>query len=212
VHVLSPIAGEVACVAFSSLTAGARRCHFRGDFSGNKTEAESALFHMRRAADFGHLDALVCMRRLCSGGNLHDIFPDVEFPAERNRDLELLYLRRAAKRGHLPSILALADLHDASDAPDAGAKVLECLERAAAITAASAATETPRGGDLEVHHYDVLARMARLLKDGLRGVPRDSQRAGELFTAAADLAQANQKGKLATQLYMAAEEAWADVE
>ncbi len=59
--------------------------------------------------------------------------------------------------------------------------------------------------------YTVLSRMAAMYLEGGYSLERDPQRAGELYSEAAEAAMNAMKGKLSTKYYMLAEEAWAEV-
>ena len=48
-------------------------------------------------------------------------------------------------------------------------------------------------------------------RSGGHGLESDCQKAGDLYTQAADAAMAAMKGKMANKFYMLAEEAWAEV-
>jgi len=56
--------------------------------------------------------------------------------------------------------------------------------------------------------YVLLSRQAEIWLNG-EASQKDSNRAGELFSKAAESATACMKGKLANKYYMMAEEAWA---
>ena len=60
--------------------------------------------------------------------------------------------------------------------------------------------------------YIITARLAEMCRSGGHQLERNPNRAGELYSQAADVAMANMKGKLANRYYMLAEEAWAEVE
>ncbi|KAI4807777.1 hypothetical protein KUCAC02_027563 [Chaenocephalus aceratus] len=58
----------------------------------------------------------------------------------------------------------------------------------------------------------LLARVAEMYHEGACSLTPDPQRAGDLFTEAAEAAMEAMKGRLANQYYMKAEEAWALME
>ena len=60
--------------------------------------------------------------------------------------------------------------------------------------------------------YLLMARMAEMWMSGGLNLGKEPQRAGDLYSQAADLAMASMKGKLANKYYMLAEEAWGEVE
>lgn len=57
----------------------------------------------------------------------------------------------------------------------------------------------------------ILSRMAEMYRNGGHGLDEDPNRAGELYTEAAEAAMNAMKGRLANKFYMLAEEAWAEV-
>lgn len=59
--------------------------------------------------------------------------------------------------------------------------------------------------------YTILSCLAEMYRSGGHGLESDCQKAGDLYTQAADAAMAAMKGKLANKFYMLAEEAWAEV-
>lgn len=65
------------------------------------------------------------------------------------------------------------------------------------------------GGGISAHQIN--ARMAEIWQHGGNGVEKDPSFAGELYTAAAEAAMADGKGKLSTKYFMLAEEAWGEV-
>lgn len=63
----------------------------------------------------------------------------------------------------------------------------------------------------EEANYSILARMAEMYLEGGHSLERDPQRAGDLYTEAAESAMSAMKGKLSSKYYMLAEEAWSEV-
>ena len=63
----------------------------------------------------------------------------------------------------------------------------------------------------DMMHPRIYAYMAEMYRSGGHGLESDCQKAGDLYTEAAEAAMAAMKGKLANKLYMLAEEAWAEV-
>ena len=61
-------------------------------------------------------------------------------------------------------------------------------------------------------NYALTAAQARLYQQGGYGLDKDPQTAGEMYSAAGDLAIASMKGKMANKYYVMAEEAWAELE
>ena len=71
----------------------------------------------------------------------------------------------------------------------------------------TAPTDTDSSELLEPN-YSILARMAEMYLSGGHHLEEDVQKAGELYTEAAEAAMNAMKGKLSTKFYMLAEEAW----
>ena len=72
-------------------------------------------------------------------------------------------------------------------------------------------TDTSDSGLVEDPDYAITARMAEMYCNGGNKLDKDPQRAGELYTEAAELAMNAMKGKLSTKYYMLAEEAWSQL-
>ncbi|EHB13195.1 Elongation factor 2 kinase [Heterocephalus glaber] len=77
-------------------------------------------------------------------------------------------------------------------------------------------TDCDEGGEFDgmqdEPRYALLAREAEMLLVGGCGLEKDPQRAGDLYTQAAEAAMEAMKGRLANQYYEKAEEAWAEME
>ena len=56
-----------------------------------------------------------------------------------------------------------------------------------------------------------MARAAEMLCEGGHGLEKAPQRAGELYTEAAEAAMNAMKGRTSTKYYMLAEEAWSQL-
>jgi len=171
-------------------------------------DTESALFHLKAGADCGNMQALVAISQLYSGLP-NDILPalstdDVAPLVKGNMvDIGLDYMSRAAVQGDLSSILYLARAFDngLNLGSERKANVSECMRLYG--QALEGGAEQP---------YLIQARMAEILLKGGDGLARDPNRAGELYTEAAESAMEDMKGKLANKYYMLAEEAWAECE
>ena len=61
-------------------------------------------------------------------------------------------------------------------------------------------------------NYTLYAAQAHLYHQGGYQLDRDPQTAGDLYSAAGDLALAAMKGKMANKYYALAEEAWAELD
>ena len=60
--------------------------------------------------------------------------------------------------------------------------------------------------------YIIMAHMAEMYHSGGYQLERDPNRAGELYSQAAEVAMATMKGKLANRYYTLAEETWSEVD
>ena len=60
--------------------------------------------------------------------------------------------------------------------------------------------------------YIIMAHLAEMYRSGGHQLEKDPNKAGELYTQAAEVAMETMKGKLANKYYMLAEEAWSEVE
>lgn len=61
-------------------------------------------------------------------------------------------------------------------------------------------------------NYTLYAAQAHLYQQGGYELDKDPQAAGDMYSAAGDLALASMKGKLANKYYALAEEAWAELD
>jgi elongation factor 2 kinase len=125
---------------------------------------------------------------------------------DRHRDKGLDLMRRVAASGCREALVYVARNCDSRgpdfwlEAVDWYEKALECEEEAGD----SGIAVDPK--------YGLLARIAEIYTVGGEGLDQDMQRAGELYTEAAELAMESMKGKLANKYYALAEEAWAAAE
>ena len=72
--------------------------------------------------------------------------------------------------------------------------------------------ENPQNTLFTDPNYILYAAQARLYQRGGYELDRDAQTAGDMFSAAGDLALTAMKGKLANKYYALAEEAWAELD
>lgn len=85
---------------------------------------------------------------------------------------------------------------------------LRAVEWYGKVLSASDTEETQSCVDPE---YTILARMAEMYLTGGFQLDKDPQKAGDLYTEAAESAMSAMKGKLSNKYYMLAEEAWSNV-
>uniref|UniRef100_A0ACB8FM69 Eukaryotic elongation factor 2 kinase n=1 Tax=Sphaerodactylus townsendi TaxID=933632 RepID=A0ACB8FM69_9SAUR len=193
------------------------RYHEAGRFCEKDQEwdQESAIFHLEHAADCGELEAIVGLGLMYSQLP-HHILSEVDLEdSSENRTKGFDYLLRAAEAGDRPSMILVARAYDTGVnlAPDRQQDWKRALHW---YDAALNMTDYDEGGEYDgtqdEPRYLLLAREAELLTAGRFHLEKDPQRAGELYTEAAEAAMQAMKGRLANQYYQKAEEAWAMME
>ena len=192
-------------------------CRFVDDEVYDK---EAALFHIRCSAQCGILPAILTLARMYAGLP-HDILSEVEIDngAEEERAMKAYSLfEEAAYMGDRASMVFVARALDTGinlgdPAHKSSRLAMEWYEKICEQDIEEGVGDTDAGFDDA--RYLLLARMAEMYlrsDDAGGGLKRDPQRAGELYTEAADAAMAAMKGKLANRYFMYAEEAWAQVD
>ncbi|XP_072311829.1 eukaryotic elongation factor 2 kinase isoform X3 [Eucyclogobius newberryi] len=193
------------------------RYHEAGRFC-EKDEAwdqDSALFHLERAALCGELEAIIALG-LAYMQLPHHILPDMEMEdSAGNRSKGFRYLLQAAEAGDRSCMITVARAFDTGYNLPVDRK--QNWEEAAHWydTALNMMDEDEGGefdGTQDEPRYLLLSREAQMFQEGGHGLQADPQKAGDLFTEAAESATAAMKGRLANQFYMKAEEAWALME
>uniref|UniRef100_A0A8C6L2E8 Eukaryotic elongation factor 2 kinase n=1 Tax=Nothobranchius furzeri TaxID=105023 RepID=A0A8C6L2E8_NOTFU len=191
------------------------RYHEAGRFceKDEQWDQNSAMFHLERAALCGELEAIVALGK-CYLQLPHHILPDMEDNAG-NRMKGFKYLLQAADAGDRSSMIIVARAFDtginlSADRWQDWAEAIHWYDSSLNMT------DYDEGGEFDgtqdEPRYLLLAREAELYQEGGHNLTADPQRAGELFTEAAEAAMAAMKGRLANQYYSKAEEAWALVE
>jgi len=173
-------------------------------FNIDEMDVESAVFHLRASADCGNLQAEVALSQLYCG-LANDILPALttddikQYVKGQMIDIGLDYMLMAANAGDPGSVLYLAKAFDTGHnlGSDRKASPVEALKWY--NLALECGAEQP---------YLIQARMAEIHLNG-ETIVKNAQRAGELYSEAADSAMEDLKGKLANKYYMLAEEAWA---
>uniref|UniRef100_A0A3B3YER6 Eukaryotic elongation factor 2 kinase n=1 Tax=Poecilia mexicana TaxID=48701 RepID=A0A3B3YER6_9TELE len=172
-------------------------------------DQDSAMFHLERAALCGELEAIVALGK-CYLQLPHHILPDMEVEVKTHT-----YLLQAAEAGDRSSMIIVARAFDTG----AGLSADRSQDWAEAIhwyDSALNMMDYDEGGEFDgtqdEPRYLLLAREAEMFQEGGFNLTADPQKAGDLFTEAAEAAMAAMKGRLANQYYMKAEEAWALVE
>ncbi|CAB1338228.1 unnamed protein product [Coregonus sp. 'balchen'] len=157
-------------------------------------DQDSAMYHLERAAMCGELEA-------------------IDNSGCRMKGFKLLL--QAAEAGHRPCMILVARAFDTGInlSPDRSQDWKEAMRW---YNCALNMTDYDEGGEfdgiLDEPCYLLLAREAEMYQEGGHSLDPDPQRAGDLFTEAADAAMEAMKGRLANQYYMKAEEAWGMME
>ncbi|XP_076154596.1 eukaryotic elongation factor 2 kinase isoform X4 [Alosa pseudoharengus] len=178
-------------------------------------DEHSAIYHLERAAMCEELEAIVALGQ-CYLQLPHHILPEIELEdSEENRKKGFSYLLQAAEAGDRPSMILVARaLDNGLNLPPS--RKQDWKEAIHWYDCALNMTDYDEGGEFDgmqnEPRYLLLAREAEMYQEGGFGLDADPQRAGDLFTEAADAAMEAMKGRLANQYYMKAEEAWALVE
>ncbi|XP_066546462.1 eukaryotic elongation factor 2 kinase isoform X2 [Amia ocellicauda] len=193
------------------------RYHEAGRFCEKDQEWDraSALYHLEHAGLCGELEAIVVLG-LCHLQLPHHILPEVTLEdIKENRNKGFQYLLQAAEAGDRPSMILVARAFD-SGINLASDRTQDWKEAVHWYDAALNMTDYDEGGEFDgmqdEPRYLLLAREAELYLSGGFQLDSDPQRAGDLFTEAADAAMEAMKGRLANQYYMKAEEAWGMME
>ncbi|XP_039895312.1 eukaryotic elongation factor 2 kinase isoform X2 [Simochromis diagramma] len=193
------------------------RYHEAGRFceKDEQWDQESAMYHLERAAMCGELEAIVALGQCCLQLP-HHILPDMELEDNAgNRMRGFKYLLQAAEAGDRSSMIIVARAFDTGVGLSADRKQ-DWAEAVHWYNSALNMMDYDEGGEFdgtqdEPRHL-LLAREAEMYQEGGHNLAADPQRAGDLFTEAAEAAMAAMKGRLANQYYMKAEEAWAQME
>uniref|UniRef100_A0A672NAP2 Eukaryotic elongation factor 2 kinase n=1 Tax=Sinocyclocheilus grahami TaxID=75366 RepID=A0A672NAP2_SINGR len=175
----------------------------------------SAMYHLERAAMCGELEAIVALGQ-CYLQLPHHILPEIELEAsEENSKKGFRFLLKAAEAGDRPSMILVARAFDTGlNLPSD--RVMDWKQAMHWYDFALKMTDYDEGGEFDgikdEPRYLLLARLAEMYQEGGHNLDADPQRAGDLFTEAADAAMEAMKGRLANQYYMKAEEAWSMME
>ncbi|XP_076616193.1 eukaryotic elongation factor 2 kinase isoform X2 [Chaetodon auriga] len=193
------------------------RYHEAGRFCEKEEQwdQDSAMFHLERAALCGELEAIVALGQ-CYLQLPHHILPEVALEDNAgNRMKGFKYLLQAADAGDRSSMITVARAFDTGIDLSADRKQ-DWKEAIHWYDCALNMTDYDEGGEFDgiqdEPRYLLLAREAEMYQVGGYNLAADPQRAGDLFTEAAEAAMEAMKGRLANQYYMKAEEAWALME
>ncbi|XP_074476958.1 eukaryotic elongation factor 2 kinase isoform X4 [Sebastes fasciatus] len=193
------------------------RYHEAGRFceKDEQWDQDSAMMHLERAALCGELEAIIALGQCCMQLP-HQILPDMELEESAgNRMKGFKYLLLAAESGDRSSMVIVARAFDTGINLSADRKQ-NWEEAVHWYDTAMNMMDYDEGGEFDgtqdAPRYLLLARVAEMYQEGGFNLTAEPQRAGDLFTEAAEAAMAAMKGRLANQYYMKAEEAWALME
>lgn len=178
-------------------------------------DQDSAFFHLERAALCGELEAIVAVGQCCLQLP-HHILPDMTVEENSGNKMKgFKLLLRAAEAGDRSSMITMAKAFDTGVDLSADRK-RDWEEAVHWYDCVLNMTDYDEGGEFdgiqdEPRHL-LLAREAEMFQSGGFNLAANPQRAGDLFTEAAEAAMEAMKGRLANQYYMKAEEAWALME
>uniref|UniRef100_A0A8C4ZNM2 Eukaryotic elongation factor 2 kinase n=1 Tax=Gadus morhua TaxID=8049 RepID=A0A8C4ZNM2_GADMO len=178
-------------------------------------DKDSALYHLERASMCGELQAIVALGQ-CYMQLPHHILTDVQLEDNAGNKMKgFKYLIQAAKAGDRHCMIMVARAFDTGLNLSAD-RSQDWAEAVFWYASALDMCEDDEGGDFDGlqddPRYMVLAREAEMYQEGGFNLTADPQKAGDLFTEAAEAAMEAMKGRLANQYYMKAEEAWALIE
>ncbi|XP_061612073.1 eukaryotic elongation factor 2 kinase isoform X3 [Phyllopteryx taeniolatus] len=189
------------------------RYHEAGRFceKDEQWDEDSAMFHLERAAQCGELEAIVALGQCCLQLP-HHILPNMELEENAgNRMKGFKYLLQAAEAGDRSSMITVARAFDTGVNLPAD-RQQDWEEAIRWYDSALNMDEHDEGGEFDgiqdEPRYLLLAREAEMFMAGGYNLEADLQKAGDLFTQAAEAAMEAMKGRSANQYYMKAEEVW----
>uniref|UniRef100_A0A8C9XI43 Eukaryotic elongation factor 2 kinase n=1 Tax=Sander lucioperca TaxID=283035 RepID=A0A8C9XI43_SANLU len=193
------------------------RYHEAGRFceKDEQWDQDSAMMHLERAALCGELEAIVALGQCCLQLP-HHILSDMELEVSRRNKMKgFKYLLQAAEAGDRSSMIVVARAFDTGFNLSAD-RLQDWNEAIHWYDSVLTMSDYDEGGEFDgtqdEPRYLLLARVAEMYQVGGYNLSADPQRAGDLFTEAAEAAMEAMKGRLANQYYMKAEEAWALME
>ncbi|XP_018013401.1 eukaryotic elongation factor 2 kinase isoform X2 [Hyalella azteca] len=182
---------------------------------GENYDRDAAVFHVMQAAHCGLVEGLLAAAQLLLGLP-HYILPDTELSeAERDQVLGFAFLEEACRAGDRWSIIYVATALEQGIALPPGRSrnwVVADVLYERALTGSGEDDEGGYDAVMETPNYLLKARQAAMYLQGGHGLIKDPNRAGELYSEAAQLATEAMKGKLAAKYYMDAELAWGECE
>lgn len=178
-------------------------------------DREAAIFHLSQAARCGILEAIKTMAHLHLGLQ-HDILPDIELN-ETKCDMEVGfdYMLMAAEARDRGAMIHVSKAYETGIGLSPSRtvdwnKAVYWLDKV--INTDTVDEEGNFDGTMDDPQYQLVAKQAAMYLSGGKGLPKDPNKAGELYSWAAELATEAMKGKLASKYFMQAEEAWAECE
>lgn len=188
------------------------KCNEIGRFTNNEPQMECAVFHLEQAAACAVLPALITMAEI----NLqlpHDALASVtiqESEEAKNRGVD--FMLQAAHLGDRQAMVYMAKAYETGSGLGS---LRECSWVEAAKWYQNAIdvvyeNDDPQNTLFTDPNYVLYAKQAYLYQQGGHGLDKQPQMAGELYSAAGDLALAATKGKLANKYFALAEEVWAE--
>jgi len=179
-------------------------------------DEDSSFYHLQIAADCGSLEAIQNISKIYMGLP-RDVLPDMKVEmTNENKSIGFSYMNKAAEAGDKHAMFTVAKCYFngvglPSDREKNGSKALKLFNK---ILEDNSSLDAENNFDDVLSRlapkYEVLSYKAQIYFNGCKGVTKDKNFAGELYTSAADEAMKCGKGKLATKYYMQAEECWYD--
>eukprot|EP00096_Caligus_rogercresseyi_P010237 TRINITY_DN3660_c0_g2_i1.p1 TRINITY_DN3660_c0_g2~~TRINITY_DN3660_c0_g2_i1.p1 ORF type:complete len:699 (+),score=109.38 TRINITY_DN3660_c0_g2_i1:378-2474(+) len=188
-------------------------CRFVTDETSSEYDKPTALFHLRAAADCGILAAIISYARL-HFGLPHDILTDTWAQSddeEDNNKVGFQYMLKAALYGDRSARLIIAHANDYGQL-GAEKNTEAAVHWYTEIMDQDADDEETMDWGVDDPPFAIMARLAEIWRSGFGDKRADPNKAGELYSTAAESAMACMKGKLANKYYMLSEEAWGEVE
>ncbi|XP_014779788.1 eukaryotic elongation factor 2 kinase [Octopus bimaculoides] len=173
---------------------------------------ESAMYHERHAAQLGNLEAISSLARIYLGLQ-RDILVDCPMSVDLDKGVD--YMSNAAERGDRDAVLYMAKAYETGN--NLGSYRTKSWEKAIdwydkAIHSLMNDTSELFNSTMHSPLHLLLAAQANIYNIGGFGVEKDPQKAGDLYTEAADAATEAMNGRMACHYYALAEEAWSQLE
>uniref|UniRef100_A0A0P4WKS3 Eukaryotic elongation factor 2 kinase n=1 Tax=Scylla olivacea TaxID=85551 RepID=A0A0P4WKS3_SCYOL len=182
---------------------------------GESFDQEAAIYHLNQAAKCGCLEAIKTMAQLHLGLP-HDTLPGIQLDDNKcELELGFDYMQTAAEAKDRVAMIYISKAYETGiGLPKSKSKnwdkAVYWLEKV--INTNTEDEEGNFDGTMDDPQYQLVARQAVMYLSGGYCLEKDPNKAGELYTYAAELATEAMKGKLAAKYYMQAEEAWAECE